>query len=132
MWTSVVLSITMISISCGVYRKTSIFWSLHICCIVLLEKVDSTMLVGRFISSSYKYTIYNIVIELPKTIKKSMATGITPKSCTALFPLWSLRKNDISKMKKYIKRKHREHWKEFSYLNVEKIKTKSILILIML
>ena len=67
------------------------------------------MLVGRFISSSYKYTIYNIVIELPKTIKKSMATGITPKCCTALFPLWSLRKNDISKMKKYIKRKHREH-----------------------
>ena len=32
-----------------------------------------------------------------------MATGIAQKSWTALFPLWSLRKNDISKMKrKYI------------------------------
>ena len=31
-----------------------------------------------------------------------MATGIAQKSCTALFPFWSLRKNDISKMKKKI------------------------------
>ena len=29
-----------------------------------------------------------------------MATGIEQKSCTALFPLWFLKKNDISKMKK--------------------------------
>ena len=29
-----------------------------------------------------------------------MATGIAQTSCTALFPLWSLRKNDISKMKR--------------------------------
>ena len=29
-----------------------------------------------------------------------MATGIAQKSCTALFPMWSLRKNYISKMKK--------------------------------
>ena len=37
-----------------------------------------------------------------------MATGITQKYCTALFPLRSLRKNDISKMKnRYRKRKHR-------------------------
>ena len=38
-------------------------------------------------------------------IKKSKVTGITQKSHTALFPLWSLRKNDISKdiyIKKYI------------------------------
>ena len=39
-----------------------------------------------------------------------MATGIAQKSCTALFPLWSLKKNDISKMKKKdIKRKYRKH-----------------------
>ena len=31
-----------------------------------------------------------------------MATGIAQKSCTALFPLCSLRKNVISKIKKYI------------------------------
>ena len=29
-----------------------------------------------------------------------MAAGIAQKSCTALFPLWSLSKNDIPKMKK--------------------------------
>ena len=61
---------------------------------------------GRFISSSYNYTkknIYNIVKELRKTIKKSMATGIAQKNCTTLFPLWSLRKNGILKNKKYIK-----------------------------
>ena len=39
-----------------------------------------------------------------------MAIGIAQKSCTALFPLWSLKKNDISKMKKKdIKRKYRKH-----------------------
>ena len=68
-----------------------------------------------------------------------MATGIAQKNCTALFPLWSLRKNDISKIKNI----HRNSYmiqrgniesieKNFRYLNVEKIKTKSILILIML
>ena len=31
-----------------------------------------------------------------------MATGIAQKSCTALFPLWSFRKNDIMENKKYI------------------------------
>ena len=30
-----------------------------------------------------------------------MATGIAQKSCTALFPLWSLRKN-VEKIDKYI------------------------------
>ena len=29
-----------------------------------------------------------------------MVTGIEQKSCTALFTLWSLRKDDIPKMKK--------------------------------
>ena len=28
-----------------------------------------------------------------------MATGIGQRSCTTLFPLWPLRKNNISKMK---------------------------------
>ena len=37
-----------------------------------------------------------------KNNKKSMATGIAQKRCTALFPLWSLRKNDVSKMKRKI------------------------------
>ena len=32
-----------------------------------------------------------------------MATGIAQKSCTALFPLRSLRKNDIQKMKNIYK-----------------------------
>ena len=40
----------------------------------------------------YEKVIYNIVVELRITIKKSMATGIAQKSCTALFPFWSLRK----------------------------------------
>ena len=31
-----------------------------------------------------------------------MATGIAQESCTGLFPLWSLRKNDILKNEKYI------------------------------
>ena len=30
------------------------------------------------------------VKELQKTIKKYMATGIAEKTCTALFPLWSI------------------------------------------
>ena len=46
-----------------------------------------------------KKNIYNIIIELWKTIKKSMVTVIAQKSYAAWFPLWSLRKNDISKMK---------------------------------
>ena len=36
----------------------------------------------------------------PAAFKKSMTTGIAQKRCTALFPLWSLRKNDIRKSKK--------------------------------
>ena len=53
-------------------------------------------------------------MELRKSIKKSMATGITQKSCTALFPLLSIRKNDISKMKiKNTRREGRKHLKEF-------------------
>ena len=44
-----------------------------------------------------------------KTIKKSLATGMVQKSCTALFPLWSLRKNDLPKMKNNTKRKCRKH-----------------------
>ena len=63
--------------------------------------------------SSSKYTkkiIDSVVKELRKTIKTSMAIGIAQKTSTALFPLWSLRKNDILKNKKVdIKRKHRKH-----------------------
>ena len=69
------------------------------------RQIASLGRLGRFISLLHKYTkkiIYIIVKELRKTIKKSMATGIAQKSCTALFPLWSLRKNDISKDKKYL------------------------------
>ena len=73
-----------------------------------------------------------MVMELRKTIKKTMTTGIAQKSCIALFPLCSLRKNDIGKSKKKnTKRKGRKHSKELQYLNREKIK-KNILILIML
>ena len=43
-----------------------------------------------------------------------MTTGIVQKSCTALFPLWSLRKNDIPKMKE----------KKIQRGNVESIKWK--------
>ena len=46
---------------------------------------------------------YNIVIELRKTVKKSLVTGIAQKRCKALFSFWSLRKNDMPKMKKKIK-----------------------------
>ena len=54
-----------------------------------------------------------------------MATGIAQKNCIALFPLLFLRKNDKSIMKrKNIKRKHGKHWKEFWYLNREKVKNK--------
>ena len=35
-----------------------------------------------------------------------MATGIAQKIRAAIFPLWSLRKNDVSKMKK--KKKYKE------------------------
>ena len=58
--------------------------------------------VSRFISPPYKISnkiIYNVVREFQKTIKKSMATGTAQKSCTALFPLWSLGKSDIPTMK---------------------------------
>ena len=67
---------------------------------------------------------------ITKTVKKSMVTGIAQKSCTALFPLWSLRKNDISKMKKKYKEETLKALKGILILNREKIK--SILILIML
>ena len=61
-----------------------------------------------------------------------MAIGIAQKSCTGLFPLWSLRKNVISKTKKYTYKENIESIeRNFKYLNVEKIKIKSILILIM-
>ena len=54
-----------------------------------------------------------MVMELRKTIKKTMTTGIAQKSCIALFPLCSLRKNDIWKSKKKnTKRKGRKHSKE--------------------
>ena len=70
--------------------------------------------VGRYayfvVIQVYKKVIYNIVKELRKTIKKSMATGIVQKGCTVLFPMWSLRKNDISKIKNlYVKRKHKKY-----------------------
>ena len=62
------------------------------------------LLVGRYlyfvVIQIYKEFIYNIVIELRKAIKKSKAKRIAQKSSTALFPLWSLRENDIPKMKK--------------------------------
>ena len=73
---------------------------------------------------SYKYTkkiIYYIVKELRKTIKKSMATVIAEKTCIALFPLWSLRKNDISKNENYTSRGNIESIeRNFQYLNIEK------------
>ena len=59
--------------------------------------------VGRFLfcrHTNIQKIIYIIVIELRKTIKKSMATGVAQGSFTALFPLWFLRRNEISKMKK--------------------------------
>ena len=59
--------------------------------------------------SRYKRTrkvICNIVIALQKTIKKSEATGIAQKGCTALFSLWFLSKIDISKMNKYYTHTH--------------------------
>ena len=56
---------------------------------------------------SYKYTkklIYNIAKELQKTIKNPIATEIAQKSCGALFPSWSFRENDMSKLKIKIQR----------------------------
>ena len=50
-----------------------------------------------------------------------MAIGIAQKSCTTLFPLRFLRKNDISKNKKYIQRENIESIESnFRYLNIEK------------
>ena len=50
-----------------------------------------------------------------------MATGIAQKSCTTLFPLRFLSKNDISKNKKYIQREDIESIESnFRYLNIEK------------
>ena len=69
--------------------------------------------VGRYVYfvviQIYKKITSNIVIELRKTIKKSMATGIAQKIRAAIFPLWSLRKNDVSKMKK---KKYKEEMQE--------------------
>ena len=50
-----------------------------------------------------------------------MATVIAEKTCTALFPLWSLRKNDISKNENYTSRGNIESIeRNFQYLNTEK------------
>ena len=81
---------------------------------------------GRQTNIQKIYLQYRIT----KTVKKSMVTGIAQKSCTALFPLRSLRKNDISKMKKKYKEETLKALKGILILNREKIK--SILILIML
>ena len=59
---------------------------------------------------------------ITKTVKKSMVTGIAQKSCTALFPLRSLRKNDISKMKKKYKEETLKALKGILILNREKNK----------
>ena len=60
-----------------------------------------------------------------------MATGIAEKTCTVLFALWSLRKNDISKNEHYTQRGNIESIeRNFQYLNIEKNKAKSTLILI--
>ena len=48
----------------------------------------------------YKKVIYNIVIELQKTIKKSMARRIVQKLGNN--PLWFVRKNYLSKMKRKV------------------------------
>ena len=75
-----------------------------------------------FISSSYKIYkkfIYNIVTKLQKTIKNSTATGIAQKSCRALFPLRSLRKCNISIMKK-MQRGNVESIERNFYIQIEK------------
>ena len=79
--------------------------------------------VVRFTSSSYKYTkkiVYTIVKELRRTIKKSMTTGIAQKSCTALFPLWSLRKMIYQNVKNVYKEETESIERNFKYLNIEK------------
>ena len=59
-----------------------------------------------------------------------MATGMTQKSCAALFPLWSLRKNDISKNKKYKEETQKALKGILNTYMLKKLKAKSILILI--
>ena len=44
--------------------------------------------------------MYHIVIELQRTIEKSLGIGIAQKACTALFPLSFLRGIDIPKIKR--------------------------------
>ena len=68
----------------------------------------------------YKRSIYNIVIKSQKAIKKSMTTGIAQKSCTALFPLRFLRKNDIKKKKKKIQRRNVESIERNFNIQIEK------------
>ena len=82
---------------------------------------------GRFILSSNKYRkvfLCNIILELPKTMKKNMARGIAQKICTALFPLWSLRKNDIAKTKKTYNEKMQKPLKRILIFKQRKIKNK--------
>ena len=49
-----------------------------------------------------------------------MATRIAQKSCTALFPLWTLSKNDISRKNYIYKEETKLIERNFKYLNVEK------------
>ena len=50
-----------------------------------------------------------------------MATGIGQRSCTTLFPLWPLRKNNISKMKNKTKQTNKQKIQRGS-VNREKTK----------
>ena len=49
-----------------------------------------------------------------------MTTGIAQKSCTALFPLWSLRKMVNQKMENLYKEETEKIERNFKYLNIEK------------
>ena len=49
-----------------------------------------------------------------------MTTGIAQKSCTALFPLQSLRKMIYQKMKNLYKDETESIERNFKYLNIEK------------
>ena len=65
--------------------------------------------IGRYVGLFRRHTnIQKVYLQgsyrITKTIKEFVATGIAQKSCTPLFPLRSLKKNDILKMKK-------EKWK---------------------
>ena len=115
-------------------------WKIHLFWIYFLHQSSWNLgewrKVVRFISSSYKIYkkfIYNIVTKLQKAIKNSTATGIAQKSCRALFPLRSLRKNNISIMKKKCKEETQKVLKGIFIFKLRKNKKKrSIQILIML